>query len=67
MDIGYIFSDVAFDLETLMNAQHPWAEKFLLEEAAKGDVDYGEYPVVFSCTSVKDVLKEVFKDYHPHK
>lgn len=54
---GYIFSDAAFDLETLLNAGHPGAGKFLFEKAAEGDMDYSDYPIVFSVEELGDAAK----------
>lgn len=46
---GYIFSDCAFDMDTLIEMEHPEAGKILFELAEKGDVNYSDYPFIFSC------------------
>ena len=44
---GVIISDVVFDLDTLNDLHHDKVGSFLFSMAEKGDLDYGDFPMVF--------------------
>lgn len=43
---GVVVQDVAFDLTTLFEFQHPLAGRLVLERSSKGDMNLSEYPRV---------------------
>ena len=46
---GVIISDVVFDLDSLVQWHHDKVGSFLFAMAEKGDVNYADFPMAFSC------------------
>ena len=65
---GVIVSDAVFDLDSLSELNHDRIGNFLFSVAEKGDVNYGDFPMVFSTkphvnTDVElRLLKAIFGD-----
>lgn len=65
---GVIVSDVVFDLGSLLEWHHNAAGNFLFAVAEKGDVNYADFPMVFSCKehvpgeAERRLLKAIFGD-----
>ena len=65
---GVVISDASFDLTTIVETQPTNSARFLLDAAEKGDVNYSDYPLVFSRSlhtsgvAEKRLLKAIFGD-----
>lgn len=65
---GYIISDLAFDLNTLMELRHPKADLFTMLMAQKSDINYTDFPMVFYLRkhvpgeAERRLLKAIFGD-----